>query len=192
MLDVGVPVQGFGLALTSIVLSSGRSLELSELRQSSTYGGMLEGYPCKRVNDGLVNGLLQAAERAFPATPVHLVPPALEYQDQTAGAFGPVEVLPAVARIGAFHFSALDPEHDPAPWRPTVVWLQPAPDIPSSNDSADPAPLRHPLGGVGARPRAVGARRPMRIHRWRIAGRSTDGPFCSLVSRVAGPAEGFL
>jgi hypothetical protein len=127
------------VSLTCIVLSSGRSIELSELRLSSTYGGMLEGYPCKRVNDGTVNGLLRAAERAFPATPVHLVPPALEYPDQTAGAFGPVEALPAVACVGAFHSAALDPEHDPALYRSalTVVWFQPAPDVPSSN-SADP------------------------------------------------------
>jgi hypothetical protein len=88
------------VSLTSIVLSSGRSIELSELRLSSTYGGMLEGYPCKRANDGTVNGLLRVAERAFPTTPVHLVPPALEYPDQTAGAFGPVEVLPAVESGG--------------------------------------------------------------------------------------------
>jgi hypothetical protein len=128
------------VSLTSIVLSSGRSIELSELRLSSTYGGMLEGYPCKRVNDGTVNGLLRAAERAFPTTPVHLVPPALEYPDQTAGAFGPVEVLPAVACVGAFHSTALEPEHDPVLYRSalTVVWFQPAPNVPSSN-RADPA-----------------------------------------------------
>lgn len=128
------------MSLTSIVRSSGRSIELSELRLSSTYGGMLEGYPCKRVNDGTVNGLLRAAERAFPTRQVHLVPPALEYPDQTAGAFGPVEVLPAVACVGAFHSTALEPEHDPVLYRSAlaVVWFQPAPNVPSSN-GADPA-----------------------------------------------------
>ncbi|WP_328724001.1 hypothetical protein OHT52_24135 [Streptomyces sp. NBC_00247] len=34
------------MSLTSIVLSSGRSIDLSDLRLSSTYGGMLEGCPC--------------------------------------------------------------------------------------------------------------------------------------------------
>jgi hypothetical protein len=87
-----------------------------------------------------VNGLLRAAERAFPTTPVHLVPPALEYPDQTAGKFGPVELLPAVACVGAFQSTALDPEHDPVLYRSalTVVWFQPAPNVPSST-SADPA-----------------------------------------------------
>jgi hypothetical protein len=128
------------MSLGRIVLSSGRSIEISELRLSSTYGGMLEGYPCKPVNDLKVRGLLRTAARAFPATPVHLVPPSREYPDQTAGAFGPVEVLPAVACIGAFRSTALAPGHDPMLYRSalTVVWFQPTPDVPSG-DSADPA-----------------------------------------------------
>jgi hypothetical protein len=49
-------------------------------------------------------------------------------------------VLPAVACVGAFHSTALEPEHDPVLYRSalTVVWFQPAPNVPSSN-SADPA-----------------------------------------------------
>ncbi|WP_326581587.1 hypothetical protein OIE69_40410 [Actinacidiphila glaucinigra] len=39
------------MSLSHVLLSSGRSIELTELRMSSTYGGMLEGYPCKRIND---------------------------------------------------------------------------------------------------------------------------------------------
>lgn len=35
------------MPLSRIALSSGRSIELTELRMSSTYGEMLEGYPCK-------------------------------------------------------------------------------------------------------------------------------------------------
>ncbi|MEV6156979.1 hypothetical protein AB0L53_42230 [Nonomuraea sp. NPDC052129] len=126
------------MSLSRIVLSSGRSIELSELRLSSTYGGMLEGYPCKPVNDMKVRGLLRTAERAFPATPVHLVPPCREYPDQTVGAFGPVEVLPSVVCIGAFRSTAVAPDHDPVLYRSalTVVWFQPTPDVPSG-DSAD-------------------------------------------------------
>lgn len=132
------------MSLSRIVLSSGRSVELSELQMSSTYGGMLEGYPCKLVNDLKVGGLVRSAERAFPATPVHLVPPPREYPDGTAGAFGPVEVLPSVACIGAFRSTAIAPEHDPVLYRSglTVVWFQPTPDVPSG-DSAD-----HALRGI--------------------------------------------
>ena len=123
-----------------IVLSSGRLNELSELRLSSTYGGFLEGYPCKPINDMKTKSLLRAAERAFPATPIHLVQPSREYPDQTAGVFGPVEVLPAVVCIGAFRSAALGLDHDPVLYRSvlTVVWFQPVPNVPSG-DSADPA-----------------------------------------------------
>jgi hypothetical protein len=44
-------------------------------------------------------------------------------------------MLPAVACVGAFYSTALDPEHDPVLYRSalTVVWFQPAPNVPSSN-----------------------------------------------------------
>ncbi|GGP97262.1 hypothetical protein [Streptomyces roseolilacinus] len=128
------------MSLSRIVLLSGRPIELTELRMSSTYGGMLEGYPCKFVNDMKVRGLLQEAERAFPSAPVHLVAPSRAYPDQSAGAFGPVEVLPSVACIGVFRSAAVAPELDPVLHRSalTVVWFQSAPDVPSGED-ADPA-----------------------------------------------------
>jgi hypothetical protein len=128
------------MPLSRVVLSSGRSIELSELRLSSTYDGMLEGYPCKPINDMKVGSLLRTAERAFPSTPVHLVPASPECPDQTAGAFGPVEVLPAVACVGAFRSTACAPDHDPVLYRSALIvaWFQPTPDIPSG-DSADPA-----------------------------------------------------
>ncbi|MFF5390344.1 hypothetical protein ACFY5H_18590 [Streptomyces sp. NPDC013012] len=127
------------MSLSHIALSSGRSIELAELRISSTYGGMLEGYPCKPINDMKVRGLQRQAERAFPSTPVHLVPPSCEYPDQTAGAFGPVEVLPSVACIGAFRSTAVAPELDSVLHRSalTVVWFQAGLDVPSG-ENADP------------------------------------------------------
>ncbi|WP_461082900.1 hypothetical protein [Streptomyces deserti] len=128
------------MSLSRVVLASGRSIDLCDLRLTSTYGGMLEGYPCKPLNDMKINSLLRTAERAFPAGPVHLVPPAREYPDQYAGAFGPVEVLPAVACVGTFHSTALDPAHDPVLYRSrlTVIWFQPTPHVPSGCD-AEPA-----------------------------------------------------
>lgn len=125
------------MSLSHISLSSGRSIELTELRMSSTYGGMLEGYPCKPVNDMKVRSLQRQAERAFPSTPVHLVPPSREYPNQTAGAFGPVEVLPSVACIGAFRSTTVAPELDPVLHRSalTVVWFQTGLDVPSGKDA---------------------------------------------------------
>ncbi|KOG30204.1 hypothetical protein AQJ84_17345 [Streptomyces resistomycificus] len=128
------------MSLARVTLSSGRSLDLSELRLSSTYGGMLEGYPCKPVNEMKIRSLLLAAERTSPATPVHLVPPPREYPDQYAGGFGPVEVLPAVACVGSFSSTALDPAHDPVLYRSalTVIWFQSTTQVPSGGD-AEPA-----------------------------------------------------
>ncbi|MEU4280853.1 hypothetical protein [Streptomyces tanashiensis] len=125
------------MSLSHIALSSGRSIELTELRMSSTYGGMLEGYPCKLINDMRVRGLQQQAERAFPSRPVHLVPPSREYPDQTAGTFGPVEVLPSVACIGVFRSTAVASELDPVLHRSalTVVWFQTGVDVPSGEDA---------------------------------------------------------
>ncbi|MEU9953642.1 hypothetical protein [Streptomyces sp. NPDC047939] len=125
------------MSLSRIVLSSGRSIELTELRMSSTYGGMLEGYPCKPVNDMRVSGLKRQAELAFPSTPVHLVPPSCEYPDRTAGVFGPVEVLPSVACTGTFRSAAIAPELAQVVHRSalTVVWFQTALDVPSGEDA---------------------------------------------------------
>lgn len=127
------------MSLTRVVLASGRSLDLGELRLSSTYGGTLEGYPCKPVNEVKIKNLLRSAERAFPTAPVHLVPAQREYPDQYAGGFGPVEVLPAVACVGVFRSTALDPAHDPVLYRSalTVVWFQPTAEVPSGCDAED-------------------------------------------------------
>ncbi|MFJ4844458.1 hypothetical protein [Streptomyces sp. NPDC088733] len=128
------------MSLAQIVLSSGRSIELTKLVMSSTYEGMLEGYPCKPINEMQVRGLQRQAERAFSFAPVHLVPPSPEYPESAAGAFGPVEVLPAVACIGVFRSTPVDPELDPVLNRSalTVAWFQPTPDVPSGEET-DPA-----------------------------------------------------
>lgn len=120
------------MSLTRVILASGRSVDLTEVRLSSTYSGMLEGYPCKLVNDMRIKGLLRAAELAFPSGPIHLVAPPREYPDQYAGAFGPVEILPPVACIGSFRSGPLDPAHDPVLFRSglTVVWFQPTTQVP--------------------------------------------------------------
>ncbi|SEQ54443.1 hypothetical protein SAMN04487983_100633 [Streptomyces sp. yr375] len=125
------------MSLSHLVLSSGRSIALTELRMSSTYGGMLEGYPCKRINDMKVGSLQRQAEHAFSYTPVHLVPPSREYPDQTVGAFGPVEVLPSVVCIGVFGSTAVDPELDPVLHRSALVvaWFQATADVPSGEDA---------------------------------------------------------
>ncbi|MDX2394902.1 MULTISPECIES: hypothetical protein [unclassified Streptomyces] len=125
------------MSLSHIVLTSGRSVELTQLRMSSTYSGMLEGYPCKVVNDMRVRGLRLEADREFSFGPVHLVQPSREYPDLSGGAFGPVEVLPPVACIGVFGSTAISPELDPVLHRSvlTVAWFQAVPEVPSGEDA---------------------------------------------------------
>ncbi|MDN3023810.1 hypothetical protein [Streptomyces sp. S.PB5] len=127
------------MSLARVVLTTGRQLDLSDLRFSSTYGGMLEGYPCRVVNEMKIRGLLHSAEKEFPSTPVHLVPPTREYPDQYAGAFGPVEVMPSVACVGRFRSTALDPALDPVLHRSAlaVVWFQPTTEVPSGCDAEE-------------------------------------------------------
>ncbi|MFF2775491.1 hypothetical protein ACFVU3_11330 [Streptomyces sp. NPDC058052] len=116
------------MSLGRVVLLSGRPIRLTELRMSSTYAGLLEGYPCKRVNDRKVAWLRRDAARAFPSWPVHLVPPTLAYPDRAPGGLGPVEVLPSVACVGVFDSQPLDPSMDGSTL--VVAWFQPAPDVP--------------------------------------------------------------
>ncbi|GGW93753.1 hypothetical protein GCM10010321_04170 [Streptomyces chartreusis] len=68
-------------------------------RTRSTYGGMLEGYPCKPVNDMKVRSLQRQAERAFPSTPVHAAPPPASARTRLPAPSAPVEVLPSVKRM---------------------------------------------------------------------------------------------
>ncbi|NUS25145.1 MAG: hypothetical protein HOV92_13105 [Streptomyces sp.] len=127
------------MALARLTLASGRSVVLAELRLSSTYGELPEGYPCRPVNEVRIQGLLRSAARTYPTAPLHLVPPPREYPDQYAGAHGPVEILPPVACVGAFRSTALDPSHDPVLYRSrlTVVWFQSTTFVPSGCDAEE-------------------------------------------------------
>ena len=78
---------------------------------------MLEGYPCERINDLKVSWLQRQAEHAFPSMPVHLVPPSRECPDETAGAFGPVEVL---------LMTLLESPHSALRWRTVLLTMVPA------------------------------------------------------------------
>ncbi|MFG2680775.1 hypothetical protein [Streptomyces sp. NPDC048392] len=126
------------MSLTRVLLASGRSVDLAELRLTPTYGGMAEGYPCPPVNDLRIKALLHTAARMSPTTPVHLLPPPREYPDQYAGALGPVETLPRVACVGRFSSTPLTPANDPVSYRSglTVVWFQSTPRVPDTCDTA--------------------------------------------------------
>jgi hypothetical protein len=125
------------MSLTRVVLASGRATDLCDLRLSSTYGGLPDGYPCKPVNDMAIKSLLQDAELASPTTPIHLVAPPRAYPDHYAGALGPVELLPPVACVGTFRSTALHPTHDSALHCSTltIIWFQDTPHVPCECDA---------------------------------------------------------
>lgn len=62
--------------------------------------------------------------------------PSRDLPDQTAGAFGPVEVLPSVACSGAFRSTVVASELDPVLYRSalTVIWFQTGLDVPSAKN----------------------------------------------------------
>ncbi|MER5789083.1 hypothetical protein [Streptomyces sp. NPDC001980] len=129
------------MTLTRVVLASGRTVGLSHLRLSSTYDGLLEGYPHQALNDRRVKRLVAAATAEYPRTPTHLVPPPREHPDDgRAGRtrpFGPVEILPPVACIGLFESAPVAPDNDPVLHGSslTIVWFQATPQPPSGHDA---------------------------------------------------------
>ncbi|MFI6285585.1 hypothetical protein ACIBCM_12640 [Streptomyces sp. NPDC051018] len=126
------------IRLTEINLSSGRSIELSDLHLSTTYGGVLEGYPYKEFNDRKLTRLIESTEKRRPHHAVHLITPPRELPDTSAGRRGPVELLPAVTCVGLFTSGPIDPACDLSML--TVIWFQPTAEVPTTS-TADPGLL---------------------------------------------------
>lgn len=116
------------VTLASITLASGRIVELTSLEVYSTHEGMLEGYPCARVNDLLLNRLARREGQVGRSLPVHVITPERRHPEPGSErlALGPVELLPAVYCRGSFRSDRLDEELDEVlhqSWL-TVVWFQ--------------------------------------------------------------------
>jgi hypothetical protein len=112
------------MTLARITLDSGRDIELTELKISSTYGGLLEGYPNARMNDALIARL--AKRRSLPA---HVISPRRTYPHPELDkrlAFGPMELLPAVYCQASFRSDRINEELDPVLHRSwlMVAWFQ--------------------------------------------------------------------
>ncbi len=121
-------------------LESGRKLRLSQLEQSETYTGMMEGVPDKKANDwGIDVDLRRAAHREYTLGEPHLIPPRRrDYQhepgdmeqERARRAHYPTEWkrdpewIPLVCCIGCFH--SFPPVHDQEKQGSclTVVWYQ--------------------------------------------------------------------
>jgi hypothetical protein len=116
------------VTLASITLASGRTIELTSLEIYSTYEGMLEGYPCERVNDLLLARLARREGPAGRSLPVHVITPPRRHPEPGSGhlALGPVELMPAVYCRASFCSDRLDEELDEVLHQSclTVVWFQ--------------------------------------------------------------------
>ena len=124
------------MALSHVVIGTGRDLELSELHLESTYAGLIEGYPRAFLNDRIVGRLASQAGRLMPGAPAHVLEPDREYPEAEPGfrwAFGPPEWLPPVICIGRFSSYPVDPDLDPVLHysRLVVAWFQADPAVPA-------------------------------------------------------------
>ncbi|TDC35204.1 hypothetical protein E1211_16100 [Micromonospora sp. 15K316] len=128
--------------LALVVLPNGRDIALTEAHLALTYGGLLEGYPMRRLNDMIMGGLAQRAARVLPGAPVHVIdPPRTQESDLKSDSlpFGPVETLPSVIVMGRFSSGPVDDGKDPVLHRSqlVIVWLQHDAALPSP-DAAPP------------------------------------------------------
>ncbi|RFU37665.1 hypothetical protein DZF91_31720 [Actinomadura logoneensis] len=117
------------MPLATITLNSGRQVVLDHLDISPTYDGMLEGYPCARVNDSLLESLAKPTPTPFQTSPVHLIAPERRYPDRGSGRrlpFGPVEELPRLYCRGSFVSERVDENLDDVLYRSwlEIVWFQ--------------------------------------------------------------------
>jgi hypothetical protein len=110
-----------------IKLCSGRVVALRELRQSSTYEGLLNGLPTKERNQKLVSQLLeQHRHQRYEVAP--LLIKAFEREialpDDEVYPFGTPAALPSVTCVG--RFESLDPTtpHSGDASGLTVIWFQ--------------------------------------------------------------------
>jgi len=74
------------MTLARITLASGRSVVLTNLELSSTYGGLLEGYPNQRMNEQLLARLGRRREYAHQSQPAHVISPPRTYPERTNAA----------------------------------------------------------------------------------------------------------
>src|SRR5215467_2863132 len=86
-------VQSLLMDVTRVVLETGRLIALTRLEIRATYGGLLEGYPCARVNDSMILAPARQSQTRFGGAPGHVIEPERSYPEpgQPPGSWGPAE-----------------------------------------------------------------------------------------------------
>jgi hypothetical protein len=115
------------MTLAWIRLNSGRSIQLTNVEVFPTYGGLLAGYPCARINDRLLARLAKPRE-PDDGSPVHLITPPRSYPDRGSEhrPLGPMERLPPVYCRAFFRAGCINKDLDDGFHESglTVVWFQ--------------------------------------------------------------------
>ena len=116
------------VTLATIVLASGRDVELTQLEIFSTYSGLLEGHPSARMNDMLLTRLARRPPSEYWTAPVHVISPPRRRLEPAPKhePFGPAEMLPLAYCRAHFQSHPVDDELNPVLHRSylTVVWFQ--------------------------------------------------------------------
>ncbi|HEX8900407.1 hypothetical protein [Vitreimonas sp.] len=113
--------------VSQITTVTGRELELRELTQTLTYGGLLEGLPTRKRNQKYLEHVL-ARHQAVQHPPVFLLTPvetAIELEPGEVYPFGEPATLARITCVGLFRSKPVggaDPIFNRSELR--VIWLQ--------------------------------------------------------------------
>ncbi len=88
---------------SEFILDNGRSIHLIALHQTRAYERLLEGLPTDRMNDGILQGVLESAKEITCSRMAHLISPTrTPVKIGRDYPFGKPESLPGIKCIGLF------------------------------------------------------------------------------------------
>jgi hypothetical protein len=126
------------MGLTNLRLADGRTVDLTHLEVSRTYGGYLEGFPSAGVNDRHLARLAQRLTERYSHKGVHVLPSKRTTDATVTGFHGePKEELPPIECVGIFEGAPItDPRE--AAWRMSllvIAWHQDDLTLPFDDDA---------------------------------------------------------
>lgn len=83
-----------------LILSGNISIRIESIFQELTYSAVLEGYPCEKLNQMVLNNKESYARRIFNINEVYLIPPTVKFLDREEHeVWGKAQELPMVTCI---------------------------------------------------------------------------------------------
>jgi hypothetical protein len=107
-----------------LILKEDVEVTITSIHQEITYDGLLEGYPCEKLNNMILHNTEIKAKNLFFQDEIYMIKPVIKVGEEEYGPFGKMMELPLVTCIAMLtcrkifrdpdkHFSAL-----------TVIWFQ--------------------------------------------------------------------